>query len=64
MRIKRLGLVIYQINKKKSSKYCSDILQKLFNDAFKDANFTDKLKCADVTPVFTNDDLTKAKNYI
>ena len=37
---------------KQSSKNCSDTLQKPFNDALRDENFPDKLKCADVTPVF------------
>ena len=37
---------------KQSSKSCSDTLQKLFNDALRDDNFPDKLKCADVMPVF------------
>ena len=48
---------------KQSSTSCSDTLQKLFNDALKDGYFPDKLKCADVTPVFKKDDPTKAKNY-
>ena len=48
---------------KQSSKSCSDTLQKLFNDALRDSYFPDKLKCADVTPVFKKDDPTKAKNY-
>ena len=48
---------------KQSSKSCSDTLQKLFNDALRDGNFQDKLKWADVTPVFKKDDSTKAKNY-
>ena len=37
---------------KQSSKSCSDTLQKLFNDALRDDSIPDKLKCADVTPVF------------
>ena len=37
---------------KQSSKSCSDTLQKLFNDALRDDKFPDKLKCADVSPVF------------
>ena len=37
---------------KQNSKSCSDALQKLFNDALRDDNFPDKLKCPDVTPVF------------
>ena len=37
---------------KQSSKSCSDTLQKLFNDALTDGYFPDKLRCADVTPVF------------
>ena len=37
---------------KQSSKICSDALQKLFNDALSDDNFPDKIKCANVPPVF------------
>ena len=48
---------------KQSSKSCSDTLQKLFNDALRDGYFPDKLKRADITPVFKKDDPTKAKNY-
>ena len=48
---------------KKSSKSCFDTLQKLFNDALRDGYFPDKLKWADVTPVFEKYDPTKAKNY-
>ena len=46
---------------KQSSKSSSDTLQKLFNDALRDGYFPDKLKRADITPVFKKDDLTKAK---
>ena len=46
-----------------STKRCSDTLQKLFHDAVRESNFRDKLKCAEVTPVFKNDGSTKAKNY-
>ena len=48
---------------KQSSKSCSDILQKLLNDALRDGYFPDKLKRADITPVFKKDDPTKPKNY-
>ena len=48
---------------KQSSKNCSDTLQKLFNDALRDGYFPDKLKRADITPVFKKEDPTKAKNY-
>ena len=48
---------------KQSSKSCSDTLQKLFNDALRDGYFPDKLKRADITPVFKKDDPTKSKNY-
>ena len=48
---------------KQSSKCCSDTLQKLFNDALRDGYFPDKLRRADVTPVFKKGDTTKAKNY-
>ena len=37
-------------------------MQKPF-DALRDGHFPDKLKCADVTPVFKKDNPTKAKNY-
>ena len=39
-------------NLKQRGKSCSDALQKLFNDALSDDNFPDRLKCANVTPVF------------
>ena len=39
-------------NLKQSSKSFSDTLQKLFNNALRDDDFPDKLKCADETPVF------------
>ena len=48
---------------KQSSKSCSDSSKKLFNDALRDGYFPDKLKRADITPVFKKDDPTKAKNY-
>ena len=48
---------------KESSKSCSDTLQKLFNDALRDGYFPDKLKRADIMPLFKKDDPTKAKNY-
>ena len=37
---------------KRSSKSCSDTLQKLLNSALRHGNFSDKLTCADVTPIF------------
>ena len=37
---------------KQSSKSCSDILQKLFNNALKDGYSPDKLNRVDITPVF------------
>ena len=37
---------------KQSRKTCSDTLQKLCNDALRRANFPDKLKFADIMPVF------------
>ena len=49
---------------KQSSKNCSDTSQKLFNDALGDGYFPDKLKRADITPVFKKDYPTKAKNFI
>ena len=48
---------------KQSSKSCFHTLQKLFNDALRDGYFPDKLKRADITPVFKKDDPTKANNY-
>ena len=48
---------------KQSSKSCSDTLQKLINDVLRDGYFPDKLKCADIMPVFKKDDPTKAKHY-
>ena len=48
---------------KQSSKSCSDALQKLFNDALRHGNSSEKLKCADATPVFNQYDPTRAKNY-
>ena len=48
---------------KQYSKSCFDTLQKLFNDALRDDNCPDKLKCADVTPVFLKNGLPKAKIY-
>ena len=48
---------------KQSSKSFSDTLQKLINDALRDGYFPKKLKCADVTSDFKNDDPTKTKNY-
>ena len=46
---------------RQSSKSCSDTLQKPFNDALRDGYFPDKLKCANVTPVFKKDDSNKIK---
>ena len=37
---------------KQSGKSGSNTLQKLFNDALRHGNFPDKLKCAEVMPVF------------
>ena len=47
---------------KQSSRSCSDTLEKLFNDALGDGYILDKLKRADITPVFKKDYPTKAKN--
>ena len=38
-------------------------ITKLFNDALRDGYFPDKLKCADITPVFKKDNPTKGKNF-
>ena len=37
---------------KQNGKSCSNTLQRLFNDALRHGNFPDKLKCAEVMPVF------------
>ena len=48
---------------KQSSKSCSFLLQKLFNDALRDGYFPNKLKCADVMPVLKRYYPTNARNY-
>ena len=55
-------MVIYQPSTrilKQSTKNCSDTLHKLFNDGLRNVNFTDKLKCANTTPVSNKDDPKK-----
>ena len=56
------GSIPTKILKQSSISY-SDTLQKLLKDAVRDGYFPNKLKCADVTPVFRKDDPTKAKSY-
>ena len=48
---------------KESREYCSDILQKLFNQTLSNKEFPDELKLADVTPIYKKDDPNKSKNY-
>ena len=48
---------------KESRECCSDILQKLFNNAFSNKEFPDELKLTDVTPMYKKDDPNKSKNY-
>ena len=48
---------------KEHSDVCSPILKELINYTFKNNEFPDKLKLADVTPVFKKDDATNVKNY-
>ena len=42
---------------------CSKALTKLFNNTILTSDFSDKLKVADVTPIFKKDDPQKSKNY-
>ena len=42
---------------------CGSVLHKLINDSIKDCVFPDKLKLADITPVFKKGDATDIKNY-
>ena len=42
---------------------CSEALTKLFNNTILTSDFPDKLKVADVTPIFKKDDPQKSKNY-
>ena len=48
---------------KQNSDICSPILLDLINDSFKNSEFPDKLKVADITPVFKKDDATNVNNY-
>ena len=38
-------------------------MQKLFNEILKTGNFPDKLKFADITPVFSKNDPLEKENY-
>ena len=42
---------------------CAPTLHQVFNEIIRSSIFPDKLKLADVTPIFKNDDATNAKNY-
>ena len=48
---------------KDSIESCSEVLTKLFNNTILTSNFPDKLKVADVSPIFKKDDPQKSKNY-
>ena len=48
---------------KASIESCSEALTKLFNNTILTSDFPDKLKVADVTPIFKKDDPQKSKNY-
>ena len=50
--------------RKNTLEVCGPVLVNLFNDSIKDGHFPNKLKLADITPVFKKDDATCAKNYI
>ena len=47
---------------KESRECCSDILQKLFNNALSNKEFPDELKLADVTPIYKKVNPNKSKN--
>ena len=42
---------------------CAPTLHQVFNETIRSSTFPDKLKLADITPIFKNDDATNAKNY-
>ena len=48
---------------KSSIESCCEVLTKLFNNTILTANFPDKLKVADVSPIFKKDDPHKLKSY-
>ena len=49
---------------KDASDICSEYLVKIWNnEIIENGTFPDKLKLADVTPIFKKDDATQAKNY-
>ena len=48
---------------KASIENCSEVLTKLFNNTILTSDFPDKLKVADVSPIFEKYDPQKSKNY-
>ena len=48
---------------KASIESCSEVLKKLFNNTILTSNYPDKLKVADVSPIFKKDYPQKSKNY-
>ena len=48
---------------KNSINVCSKTVKETFNDTVIHCEFPNELKKANVTPIFKNDDPTKAKNY-
>ena len=48
---------------KQNSDICYPILLDLINDSFQSNEFPDKLKVADIKPVFKKYDATNVKNY-
>ena len=48
---------------KASNESCSEVLTKLFDNAILNSDFPDKLKVADVSPLFKKDDPQESKNY-
>ena len=49
---------------KASIESCSEVLTKLFNNTILTSNFPDKLKVADVSPIFKKDDPQKLKKSL
>ena len=49
---------------KASTESCSEVLTKLFNNTILTSNFPDKLKVADVSPIFKKDDPQKLKKSL
>ena len=48
---------------KQKADICSPVLLDLINDSLQNSKFPDKLKIADITPVFKKDDTTNVNNY-